>query len=59
MNSTYFTEEHTLFRKSLQDFLLKEVVPNIENWEKTGVIDKSIWKKFGDMGFFGIHYPEA
>lgn len=59
MNSMYFTEEHNLFRKSLQDFLKKEVVPNIEQWEQTGNIDKSIWKKFGDMGFLGISYPEA
>ena len=59
MNSMYFTEEHNLFRKSLQDFLKKEVVPNIEKWEKTGTIDRFIWKKFGDMGFFGINYPEA
>ncbi|OEJ98963.1 acyl-CoA dehydrogenase [Flavivirga aquatica] len=59
MNNMYFTEEHNLFRKSLQDFLQKEVVPNIETWEKTGSIDRSIWKKFGDMGFFGINYPEA
>ncbi len=55
----YFTEEHNLFRKSLQDFLKKEVVSNIEQWEKTGTIDRFIWKKFGDMGFFGINYPEA
>ena len=59
MNSTYFTEEHHLFRQSLEGFLQKEVVPNIETWEKTGHIDVSIWKKFGDMGFFGINYPEA
>ncbi|SFZ92672.1 Acyl-CoA dehydrogenase [Flaviramulus basaltis] len=59
MNSMYFTEEHNLFRKSLQDFLQKEVVPHIETWEKTGNIDRFIWKKFGDMGFFGINYPEA
>jgi alkylation response protein AidB-like acyl-CoA dehydrogenase len=59
MNSTYFTEEHNLFRKSLQDFLQKEVVPNVDHWEKLGEIDKSVWKKFGDMGFFGLHYPEA
>lgn len=59
MNSTYFTEEHESFRKSLQDFLQKEVVPHIEKWEKTGTIERFIWKKFGDMGFFGIPYPEA
>ncbi len=55
----YFTEEHNLFRKSLQDFLKKEVVPNVDKWEKTGSIERFIWKKFGDMGFFGINYPEA
>ena len=59
MNSTYFTEEHELFRKSLQDFLQKEVVPHIEKWEKTGTIERFIWRKFGEMGFFGINYPEA
>ncbi len=59
MNSTYFSEEHELFRKSLQDFLEKEVVPHIEKWEKTGTIERFIWKKFGEMGFFGIAYPEA
>ncbi|WP_344924161.1 acyl-CoA dehydrogenase family protein [Aquimarina addita] len=59
MNTMYFTEEHELFRKSLQDFLKKEVVPHIEKWEKTGVIERFIWKKFGEMGYFGIAYPEA
>lgn len=59
MNTTYFTEEHQLFRASLQDFLQKEVVPHIEKWEKTGTIERFIWKKFGEMGFFGIAYPEA
>lgn len=55
----YFTEEHNLFRDSLRNFLKKEVVPHVDEWEETGTIDPSIWKKFGDMGFFGIHYPEA
>lgn len=58
MGSMYFTEEHQLFRKSLQDFLQKEVVPHIEKWEQTGTIDRFIWNKFGEMGFFGISYPE-
>ena len=58
MNSMYFTEEHQLFRNSLKNFLQKEVVPHIEKWEKTGTIERFIWKKFGDMGFFGIAYPE-
>ncbi|WP_291274360.1 acyl-CoA dehydrogenase family protein [Flavobacterium sp.] len=59
MNTMFFTEEHELFRKSLRDFLHKEVVPHIEKWEKSGTIERFIWKKFGEMGFFGINYPEA
>ena len=59
MNSIYFTEEHQMFRASFRDFLQKEVVPHIEKWEKNGTIDRFIWKKFGEMGFFGINYPEA
>lgn len=55
----YFTEEHNLFRESLKDFLQKEVVPHIEEWEESGKIDKSIWPKFGEMGFFGLMTPEA
>jgi len=54
----YFTEEHDLFRESLKDFLQKEVVPHIEKWEKSGIIDTFIWKKFGEMGYFGLAYPE-
>ncbi|WP_026839344.1 acyl-CoA dehydrogenase family protein [Gillisia sp. JM1] len=58
MNSMYFTEEHELFRKSFQEFLKKEVVPHIEKWEKTGTIERFIWGKFGEMGYFGLGYPE-
>ena len=57
MNSIYFSEEHQLFRASFRDFLQKEVVPYIEQWEKSGTIDRFIWKKMGEMGFFGINYP--
>ena len=58
MNNMYFTEEHELFRQSLKDFLQKEVVPHLDKWEKTGTIERFIWEKFGEMGYFGINYPE-
>lgn len=58
MEQMYFTEEHDFFRKSFQDFLQKEVVPHIEKWEETGHIERFIWEKMGEMGYFGINYPE-
>ncbi|HEY9221473.1 MAG TPA: acyl-CoA dehydrogenase family protein [Lutibacter sp.] len=58
MNSMYFTEEHNAFRKSFQDFLQKEVIPHIDKWEKTGTIERFIWKKFGEMGYLGLNSSE-
>ncbi len=54
----YFTEEHDVFRESFREFLQKEVVPHIDKWEKTGTIERFIWEKFGEMGYFGLSYPE-
>ncbi|PCE63510.1 acyl-CoA dehydrogenase family protein [Sediminicola luteus] len=59
MDNRYLSEEHRLFRESLKDFLKKEVVPHVDRWEQTGSIDREVWKKFGDMGYFGLHYPEV
>ncbi|WP_271405901.1 acyl-CoA dehydrogenase family protein [Tenacibaculum soleae] len=58
MNSMYFTEEHDFFRQSFKDFLQKEVVPHINKWEKNGTVERFIWKKFGEMGYFGLNQPE-
>jgi len=57
MDKRYFSEEHNLFRESLREFLKKEVVPHIDKWEKDKGIERFIWKKFGDMGYFGLTYP--
>ncbi len=54
----YFTEEHESFRQSFREFLQKEVVPHINKWEKEGKIERFIWEKFGEMGYFGLVYPE-
>ncbi|MEM1119934.1 MAG: acyl-CoA dehydrogenase family protein [Bacteroidota bacterium] len=54
----YFTEEHELFRQTFRAFLEKEVRPNIEQWEKDGELPRDIYRKFGEMGFFGLTLPE-
>ena len=54
----YFTEEHEAFRQSFQDFLKKEIIPFVDKWEENGFVDKEVFKKFGEMGYFGLNYPE-
>lgn len=58
MKDYHFTEEHQMFRQSLRDFLAKEVSPHIEQWEQQGFVPKEVYKKLGDMGYFGIALPE-
>ena len=58
MLDSFFTEEHKLFREGFRSFLAQEVVPHLDEWEKTGTIPRDIWPKFGEMGYFGILYPE-
>ena len=58
MHTLYFTEEHESFRQSFKEFLQKEVVPHIDKWEKDGKIERFIWKKVGEMGYFGLNSPE-
>ncbi len=53
-----FTEEHKIFRETVKSFVDKELRPNIAKWELEGETPKHIWKKCGDMGFFGINYPK-
>ncbi len=55
----YYTEEHEAFRASFKDFLQREVVPHVNNWERQGFVDKFIFKRMGEMGYFGLNYPET
>ncbi len=57
MRSPIFSEEHDLFRSSLRNFLQKEVIPHIDEWEEAGRIPREIWTKMGSMGFLGLSYP--
>lgn len=56
--SYYFNEEHESFRRTIRQFLEAEAIPNIDQWEADGKIPREFWKKFGEMGYFGLCYPE-
>ncbi len=56
--SIFFTEEHELFRETLQDFFKAEVLPYVNQWEEAGKVDRTVLKKMGEMGFLGLEVPE-
>ncbi len=56
--SRFFTEEHAIFREQVRNFVNKEIVPHIDQWEEEGLFPKSLYRRMGELGFLGIRYPE-
>ncbi len=56
--SPYFTSAHHHFRLELRDFLQTQVLPHIDQWELDHQIPKEVWRKMGELGYLGLHYPE-
>jgi citronellyl-CoA dehydrogenase len=52
-----FNDEHEMFRKSVRNFIDKEINPYVETWEKEELWPAhDILKKMGNLGFLGLSY---
>ena len=54
----YFGKAHELVRKSVKEFVDKEIKPFIEEWEEAGEFPRELYKKAADLDILGIGYPE-
>ena len=55
----YFTKEHEMVRKSVREFVDKEINPFMDEWEEKGMAPlHDLFKKMGDLGFLGMRYDE-
>jgi alkylation response protein AidB-like acyl-CoA dehydrogenase len=54
-----FGPEHDAFRETLRRFLERELSPNMEAWEKAHIVDRSFWRKAGELGLMSPAIPEA
>ncbi len=52
-----FTPEHELFRQSVRAFAETELAPHAREWDEAGIFPREVFKKFGEMGFFGMRHP--
>ncbi|MFN8037771.1 MAG: acyl-CoA dehydrogenase family protein [Acidimicrobiales bacterium] len=59
MQRTLFDEEHELFRASWRQFVDKEIVPHHEEWERDGIVPRSLFQEAGAHGFLAFAAPEA
>lgn len=53
-----FSEEHELFRKQVRAFAEKELAPHADEWERDKLFPNWVFKKAGELGITGAHYPE-
>ncbi|OPX13836.1 acyl-CoA dehydrogenase family protein, partial [Gordonia sp. i37] len=58
MQRTVFNDDHQAFRKTIRDFIAKEVVPVHHDWEKQGHPPREFYNKLGELGVLGIEAPE-
>lgn len=50
MDRILFEAHHDLFRKSVRDFLEREVVPHQARWREQGIVDRDAWRRAGAAG---------
>mgnify|MGYP001272973946 CR=1 FL=1 len=53
-----FTEEQQMLRKTVRDFVDKEIMPYVADWDRAGTFDPKILNKLADLGLMGVCIPE-
>jgi acyl-CoA dehydrogenase len=56
--SPFFGAEHEILRPQIRRFVDAEVKPVAMEWEKKGLVPRTVLRRMGSLGFLGIRYPE-
>src|SRR4051794_27117226 len=52
-----FTEEHERLRESIHAFVVKELAPHADEWERS-TFDDWVFPRMGELGLLGLSMPE-
>jgi acyl-CoA dehydrogenase len=55
---TIFTAEHHQFRDQVRKFFARELTPNLDRWERDGIVDRAFWRACGAAGMLCPTVPE-
>jgi len=50
--------EHAALRATGAEFVRREVVPHLQEWEDAGEIPRALHRTAGDLGLIGVAFPE-
>ena len=54
----YFGPDHETLRRSVRDFVAREITPHAAAWDEAGSFPRELYLKAGAIGLLGIGYPE-
>jgi len=54
-----FRDDHEMFRDQVRRFVETEIVPHHAEWERDGIVPKSLWLRAGEEGLLCVTAPEA
>src|SRR5438094_4725157 len=52
------TEGQRLVRDTARDFVDRELIPHVRDWEEKGEVQRSFYRKMAGLGFLGAPVPE-
>jgi acyl-CoA dehydrogenase len=57
--SIWHTPEREQLRKTVRAFVEREVLPNVDEWEQSGMLPRELHLKAGEAGLLGAGMPES
>ncbi|GAC1609969.1 MAG: acyl-CoA dehydrogenase family protein [Mycobacteriales bacterium] len=59
MSDCWTTPERLALRALARDVVAREVAPHVAEWERNGMLPRSLHKTFAAAGLLGLSFPEA
>jgi butyryl-CoA dehydrogenase len=52
------TDEQIMFKEQVLKFARREIVPRVQEHDLMSEFDRESWKRLGEFGILGLHFPE-
>ena len=53
----YASDEHKMMREMIRKFITNEILDQVDEWEKNGMVSREIWMRAGELGLLCIDMP--
>ena len=57
-NPNYYTPEHEQFRRTMREFVTREITPFVNEWDEAEEFPRDLYRKAAGIGLLGLGYPE-